>query len=73
MSQKTAKNKRKEAIDRAASNGVVPKDTAVEKPPLQVPYALADQILGYLGTKPYQEVAPMVAGLMRCSPKILRK
>ena len=69
MSQKTAKKKRKEAIDKAAKNGAPPKQPAVEKkPPLLVPYELADSILGYLGTKPYQEVANLVGGLMRCHP-----
>ncbi len=73
MSQKTAKRQRKAAIDKAAANGAPPKDTVVEKPPIQVPYDLADQILGYLGTRPYQEVAKLIGGLMRCAPKMLRK
>ncbi len=73
MSQKTAKRRNKEAIKKAADNGAPPKDTAVEKPPLQVPYDLAEQILGYLGKRPYQEVAPMIGGLMRCAPRTMRK
>lgn len=70
MSQKTTKRNRKAAINRAAANGAPPKDTAVGKPPLQVPYELADQILGYLGTRPYAEVAKMIGGLMRCAPQM---
>jgi hypothetical protein len=73
MSQKTAKRQRKAEIDKAAKNGASPKEAAVEKPPLLVPYDLADQVLGYLGTKPYAEVAPLIAGLMRCAPKMMRK
>lgn len=74
MSQKTAKRQRKAAIDQAAANGALTKkDTAVSQPPLQVPYDLADQILGYLGTRPYQEVAKLIGGLMRCHPQLARK
>ena len=71
MSQKTVKRQKKQAVKNAANNGAA--KTAVEKPPLQVPYDLADKILGYLGTKPYQEVATMVSGLMRCAPRTMRK
>jgi hypothetical protein len=73
MSQKTAKRQRKAAIDKAAANGAPPKDTAVARPPLQVPYDLADQILGYLGTRPYAEVAKMISGLMRCHPQLRKE
>ncbi len=72
MSQKTAKKKRAES--QAKNNGTSdPAPKPEKQPPLRVPYELADNILGYLGTKPYQEVAPLIAGLMRCAPQLQRK
>lgn len=74
MSQKTAKRQRKEAIDKAASNGAPEAAKPVaKKAPLLVPYELADSILGYLGTRPYQEVASMIGGLMRCHPELRKE
>ena len=73
MSQKTAKRQRKEAIDKAAANGAPLAAKTESKPPLSVPYDLADNIVGYLGTKPYQEVAPLIAGLLRCAPQLRKK
>lgn len=75
MSQKTVKRQRREAIEKAAANGADAKPTvkAEDRPPLSVPYQLADNILAYLGTKPYQEVAPLIAGLMRCAPQLKKK
>jgi hypothetical protein len=72
MSQKTVKRARKN--QQAQTNGAPKPAPAPEKrPPLSVPYELADNILGYLGTKPYQEVAHLIGGLMRCAPQLRKE
>ena len=74
MSQKTVKRERRKAKEaKAKDNGATPPASVQKRPPLSVPYDLADNILGYLGTKPYQEVAPLVAGLLRCAPQLKKK
>lgn len=74
MSQKTVKRERRKAKEaKAKDNVATPPAPTQKRPPLSVPYDLADNILGYLGTKPYQEVAPLIAGLLRCAPQLKKK
>jgi hypothetical protein len=62
----TPKNKKKKEKP-------TPSASPVTKPPLVVPYDLADNIIGYLGTRPYQEVNQFIAGLLRCAPKLRKE
>jgi hypothetical protein len=34
---------------------------------IQLPIDLANQILGYLGTRPYQEVFPLIQGIQEAA------
>jgi len=80
MSQKTAKTKRRAARNRtqqvpavlkeipAPKNGapLEQKVSTTQKIWFKVPGELAQQILDYIQTKPFQEVHQLVGGMMRC-------
>ncbi len=69
MSQKTVKRERRRdkvtaALD-AKSNGIPPRPSGPQLA-FKVPGNLAQTILNYLQTKPFQEVHQLIGGLMNC-------
>jgi len=72
MSQKSAKKKRKASrlpADIPAPSNGAPLEQPVqtqERVYFKVPGPLAQLLVDYLQTKPFQEVHPLISGLQRC-------